>query len=113
MGNKSNTTTAGLLALPELALKSLTAGAFVLAVCSTSGQAVIHVPATIRTNALSCSNCPAGNALLMPGLPFEPAIPDSPSLSTNFSGLDDNNTYTPPDTMGAVGTNRLMIMLNG
>jgi len=49
----------------------------------------------------------------MPALPFEPTIPDSPSLSTNFSGLDDNNTYTPPDTMGAVGTNRLMIMLNG
>lgn len=35
-----------------------------------------------------------------------------PGLVNNFLGLDDNNTSIPPDTMGAVGPNHLMVMLN-
>ncbi|MFO0838491.1 MAG: hypothetical protein U1D55_08165 [Phycisphaerae bacterium] len=35
-----------------------------------------------------------------------------PSLSTNFQGLGDNNTRIPPDTMGAVGPNHVMTMIN-
>src|SRR6266446_1595401 len=45
--------------------------------------------------------------------PFgNPPIPDSPSTTTNFQGLTDNNTLFPPDTHGAVGTNFIVTMLN-
>lgn len=36
----------------------------------------------------------------------------SPAPSTNFAGLPDNNAFWPPDTHGAVGTNRMMTMFN-
>lgn len=35
-----------------------------------------------------------------------------PELSTNFLALIDNHTAVPPDTMGAVGPNHLMVILN-
>ncbi|MHB8519847.1 MAG: Ig-like domain-containing protein [Limisphaerales bacterium] len=35
-----------------------------------------------------------------------------PELSTNFLALIDNHTAAPPDTMGAVGPNHLMVILN-
>ncbi len=40
-------------------------------------------------------------------IPLEP-----PTTLSSFAGLGDNNTSVPPDTMGAVGPNHLMIMLN-
>jgi len=46
-------------------------------------------------------------------LPSAPPIPlDPPTTLSSFAGLGDNNTSIPPDTMGAVGPNHLMIMLN-
>src|SRR5437773_10738018 len=74
---------------------------------------VIFVPGAVRTNNLSSSNAPLGRIYLAPALPVSISSGDSPTLSTNFTGLDDNNTYSPPDTMGAVGPNHLMIMING
>jgi len=35
-----------------------------------------------------------------------------PALGASFQGLGDNNTTIPPDTMGAVGPNHVMTMLN-
>src|SRR6185295_12089306 len=32
----------------------------------------------------------------------------APTVGVSFSGLDDNGTVIPPDTMGAVGPNHLM-----
>ncbi len=39
-------------------------------------------------------------------------VPASPGTTTDFQGLTDNNTYYPPDTHGAVGTNHVVTMLN-
>jgi hypothetical protein len=36
----------------------------------------------------------------------------SPASTTNFDAVDDNNTFTPPDTQGAVGPNHVMTTLN-
>jgi len=36
----------------------------------------------------------------------------APPLGTSFQGLLDNNTFIPPDTMGAVGPNHIAEMLN-
>jgi len=50
--------------------------------------------------------------------PVYPDSPDSngifsaPPIVDNFLGLDDNNTSIPPDTMGAVGPNHMVVMLN-
>ncbi|HMJ63824.1 MAG TPA: hypothetical protein VK615_00625 [Candidatus Binatia bacterium] len=41
-----------------------------------------------------------------------PTAPDSPSTETNFLAVLDNVTLSPPDTMGAVGPNHVMTMLN-
>jgi len=40
-----------------------------------------------------------------------PSVP-SPSPDASFAGLGDNNTTIPPDTMGTVGPNHLMVALN-
>ncbi len=42
---------------------------------------------------------------------FSSSLP-SPPLATNFLALGDNNTFIPPNTMGAVGPNHLMVTLN-
>ncbi len=74
----------------------------------------IEVPNGSYTNSITLDGGEAARDFRrpppVPGDP--PAIPDAPELSTNFSGTT-NNRYMPPDTMGAVGTNRLMIMVNG
>jgi hypothetical protein len=36
----------------------------------------------------------------------------SPSPSSSFAAIGDNNSYIPPDTQGAVGPNQLMVTLN-
>lgn len=41
-----------------------------------------------------------------------PPQQDSPTPSTDFQGLTDDNTWYPPDTHGAVGTNLVVTMLN-
>jgi len=41
----------------------------------------------------------------------QPTTP-SPSPLASFDGLDDNLTVIPPDTMGAVGPNHLLVTLN-
>ena len=43
------------------------------------------------------------------GLGFSPL---SPTATASFSGIPDNNSTIPPDTMGAAGPSHLMIMLN-
>lgn len=49
----------------------------------------------------------------VPGVPGGgPPIPNSPGTTTDFQGLTDNNTFYPPDTHGAVGTNHVVTMLN-
>ncbi|MGF1449957.1 MAG: hypothetical protein ACFB20_11130 [Opitutales bacterium] len=40
------------------------------------------------------------------------AVGLSPAPVRNFQGLDDNNTSIPPDTMGAVGPNHIMVVSN-
>ena len=48
-------------------------------------------------------------------LAAEPVLepePFAPAAITNFLGLLDNNSVIPPDTHGAVGTNRVMVALN-
>lgn len=46
----------------------------------------------------------------VPHGPTEPSL--APALSNNFTGLNDNNTSIPPDTMGAVGPSHLVETLN-
>jgi len=71
------------------------------------------VPFHYLTNNLSiASNAPRSLTFLLPSLPVEEPLPDSPATSTNFFA----NGYTsviPPDSMGAAGTNRIMVMING
>jgi hypothetical protein len=43
---------------------------------------------------------------------FEEPLPNSPATSTNFLAAGYSGSIFVPDTMGAVGTNRLMVMLN-
>ena len=42
----------------------------------------------------------------------EPTVVLSPAPAASFAALGDNNTRIPPDTMGAVGPNHLMVTLN-
>ena len=71
------------------------------------------VPFNYVTNNLTGpSNAPITLATMPPPTPYgEPPLTDSPSTVTNFSALGYCSRI-PPDTMGAVGTNRLMVMLN-
>lgn len=41
-----------------------------------------------------------------------PALLPSPASASNFAALGDDDTSIPPDTMGAVGPNNLMVTLN-
>jgi len=41
-----------------------------------------------------------------------PPAQNSPGATTDFQGLTDDNTWYPPDTHGAVGTNLVVTMLN-
>ncbi|MBI2818639.1 MAG: hypothetical protein HYX73_01555 [Acidobacteria bacterium] len=50
---------------------------------------------------------PPGAQLTLPA-----AQAPSPSPVASFEALGDDNTVIPPDTMGAVGPNHLMVMLN-
>jgi Immunoglobulin domain len=47
-----------------------------------------------------------------PPNPSPSTLPESPSPTTDFQGLGDSNTLTPPDTDGAVGPNHVVTMLN-
>src|SRR5436190_1890468 len=48
-----------------------------------------------------------------PPMPGVQALAASPSPTNSFQALDDNDTWIPPDTHGAVGPNHLMAMHNG
>jgi len=48
---------------------------------------------------------------LGPLAPITPAVA-SPAPASSFEALGDNNTSIPPDTVGAVGPNHLMVTLN-
>ena len=48
----------------------------------------------------------------LPPSPVVETPPDSPGTSTNFVG-GENTIWSPPDTMGAVGPNHVMVMING
>ena len=78
----------------------------------TLGQTVFPFPdvSWATTNALP------GDAVIYPpnDPPSFPAAlpPNSPAPSVNFQGLGDDNTSIPPDTMGAVGPNHVVTMLN-
>lgn len=52
---------------------------------------------------------PAARAALPP---LGPSLP-SPVVTTNFVAVPDNNTFIPPDTMGAVGPTKVMTTVNG
>lgn len=59
--------------------------------------------------ALAESDGPETAAAAVGGMePFAP----SPTPSSSFKALEDNNTSIPPDTHGAVGPNHLMVVLN-
>jgi hypothetical protein len=49
---------------------------------------------------------------IMPGAPGLLSQPDSPTPEVSFKALADDNRRFPPDTMGAVGTNYVVTMLN-
>ena len=67
-----------------------------------------HVPNTLDADTNVAALLPNGAPL-----PFDAApAPDSPALYTNFYGTGVSG-FIPPDTDGAVGTNLLMIMING
>jgi hypothetical protein len=53
---------------------------------------------------------PGSRAFQITGEPL--ARPDSPTPAASFLALGDDNTRIPPDTMGAVGPNHLMVTLN-
>src|SRR6266545_173852 len=76
------------------------------------GQGVPHQqvpPRTVNTNGATILR----DYSAVPGLPGGPQAPQtSPSTHVDFQGLTDNNFLFPPDTMGAVGTNHVVTMLN-
>ncbi|HEX6680045.1 MAG TPA: PASTA domain-containing protein [Gaiellaceae bacterium] len=43
----------------------------------------------------------------------EPSAAPSPSLANNFSAVDDNSLFIPPDTEGAPGLDKLVVTVNG
>jgi hypothetical protein len=48
-----------------------------------------------------------------PSAPFSTfAVSYPPAPFVSFQGLNDDNTFTPPDTQGAVGPNHVVTMLN-
>src|SRR5438105_15689029 len=57
------------------------------------------------------SNAPHSLTFIAPPWPVEEPLPDSPGTSTNFLAAGYSNIW-PPDTMGAVGTNRITVMIN-
>src|SRR2546422_912793 len=66
-------------------------------------------PRTLNTNGATI----LGDYSAAPTLPGGPQAPQSsPSTAVDFQGLTDNNFAFPPDTMGAVGTNHVVTMLN-
>ena len=68
--------------------------------------------AIYNTNALP-TNAVIASAAPLPMMPgFSLPVIESPGVSTNFSGLDDNVTLSPPDTEGAVGKSNVVTMLN-
>jgi hypothetical protein len=93
-------------------------GGFSVAMLFFSGQ-----PGFSQTNtpypsigAIS-TNVSSGTTLadlsVTPSLPGTMAAPPtSPSPAVNFQALLSNNTYIPPDTIGAVGTNYVVTTLN-
>jgi len=76
------------------------------------GQGVPHQqlpPRAVNTNGATI----LGDYSAVPGLPGGPQAPQSsPSTHVDFQGLTDNNVAFPPDTMGAVGTNHVVTILN-
>jgi hypothetical protein len=70
----------------------------------------IPPPSTVNTNGATIL---PDNSQMYPTSPNGgQLIQNSPVASTNFQGLGDNNFFYPPDTMGAVGTNYVVTMLN-
>jgi hypothetical protein len=49
----------------------------------------------------------------LPAAPTQPSpLAPSPAPAASFIALDDDDTFIPPDTQGAVGPNHLMVTLN-
>src|SRR5437879_849108 len=65
-------------------------------------------PRTVNTN--GATFLPDHSQIPLPpgGTPQQ----NSPGTTTDFQGLTDNNTFYPPDTHGAVGTNHVVTILN-
>ncbi|EEF62611.1 hypothetical protein [Pedosphaera parvula] len=68
-------------------------------------------PATNSVDTNAVGTAEATSTGTKPGQPLAPVTP-SPSPTTNFLGLVDNNTVFPPDTDGAVGPNHVATVLN-
>jgi hypothetical protein len=62
-----------------------------------------------RPGAPVITSGPAAAALAQPAAP---ALPPSPAPSATFDAVDDDLSVFPPDTMGAVGPNHLLVSLN-
>jgi hypothetical protein len=65
------------------------------------------IEGTVTSVPLATETAPQPQALC-PGFPAQP----SHSGTFGFQGLDDDNTTSPPDTMGSVGPRHVMTMLN-
>lgn len=92
-----------------------TLGRSVFAQDAPQGAPYYPMPAVTNVNTNGATLLPDHSTYLNPpGVPGGgPAVPpDSPGTTTNFQGLTDNNTWFPPDTHGAVGTNLVVTMLN-
>src|SRR6267142_1907829 len=72
----------------------------------------VFAPGHILTNSLDALPFSSPRLFSLPPSPIVDTPPDSPATSTNFVG-GENTIFTPPDTMGAVGPNHVMTMING
>jgi hypothetical protein len=69
------------------------------------------VPFHYLTNNLTIPSSPRSWSFVDPPWPNQEPLPNSPATSTNFAASGFCEIIVP-DTMGAVGTNRIMTMLN-
>jgi hypothetical protein len=79
-------------------------------------QVLVHPPLTIPDREDSTSvlqtEAPATSAGAAPSESGGPLIP-SPAAAANFQAIEDDTHNIPPDTMGAVGPDKIFVNVNG
>src|SRR5438045_2336905 len=70
-------------------------------------------PYNEMTNDVAFTNAAGREFSDGPPSPVSVEIANSPTTATNFYGTSDDNLWFPPDTMGAVGPNHVVMMVNG